>query len=45
MYYGMRFLQNYLPKIKWMNRLTVEFGTFAEVFTGAKNEMASEGNL
>lgn len=41
----MHFLQYDLSKMNWMNKLTVKFGTFAEVFTGARNEMATEGNL
>lgn len=36
------FLQNGLPKMNWM---TVKFGTFAEVFTGARTGIATEGNL
>lgn len=26
MYFGMHFLQNDLPKMNWMNRLTIKFG-------------------
>lgn len=33
MYFGSHFLQSCLPKMNWMNRLRVKFGTLAEVFT------------
>lgn len=29
----------------WMNRLTVKFGSFAEVLTKARNGIATEGHL